>query len=387
MDTAPAVESVAAWKNVRIAGRIPELDGLRGLAILMVLFFHYVSVYGAPGHPLWEAVTVSTRLFWSGVDLFFVLSGFLIAGILIDSARSRAYFKTFYLRRVHRIFPLYFGWLALFYLGVYLNLDGKLGVLLFRSSVPLWLYPLFLQNNAPLWYNASIPMWMAVTWSLAVEEQFYAILPGIVRFTSKTALAWLCAAAVVLSPVYRSLLVAGTSHITDGSVSSSLARLDGLAMGVAIALLVRNRDCWVWLQGHLRMLRLGGVSLFLGFLALTYLAPPQLSMALYGFTVVAAFYAVILLLAICQPASHLAGLLRAPVLRYFGRVSYAIYILHDGVRGLVGGLLPRGAPRFHDLRAAIVVVLSLGATMLLAEMSWRFVESRLIRRAHVRYKY
>src|ERR1035438_571362 len=98
MDTAPAVESVAAWKNVRIAGRIPELDGLRGLAILMVLFFHYVSVYGAPGHPLWEAVTVSTRLFWSGVDLFFVLSGFLIAGILIDSARSRAYFKTFYLQ-------------------------------------------------------------------------------------------------------------------------------------------------------------------------------------------------------------------------------------------------------------------------------------------------
>src|SRR2546421_9429207 len=107
------------WKNPRIRGRIAEIDGLRGLAILLVVFFHYVTGLSSPQHPLWHWVSTSTGLFWSGVDLFFVLSGFLITGILVDSAQSPKYFKTFYLRRFHRIFPLYFCWLALFYFGIY----------------------------------------------------------------------------------------------------------------------------------------------------------------------------------------------------------------------------------------------------------------------------
>lgn len=164
------------WTSTRIAGRIAEVDGLRGVAILIVVFYHYVTAIGAPRHPLWGIVTISTHLFWSGVDLFFVLSGFLIAGILIDSAQSKNYFKTFYLRRFHRIFPLYFGWLALFYAGIYFDVDSRLGVQIFRTSVPLWLYPLFLQNNAPLWFKLESPLWMAMSWSLAVEEQFYVIL-------------------------------------------------------------------------------------------------------------------------------------------------------------------------------------------------------------------
>ena len=129
----------------------------------MVLFFHYVAAIGAPNHPFWNIVTASASLFWSGVDLFFVLSGFLIAGILIDSARSTHYFRTFYTRRIHRIFPLYFGWLALFYAGLFFGLDEKLRSHIFSASVPLWLYPVFLQNNAPLWLNSDLPLWMAMS--------------------------------------------------------------------------------------------------------------------------------------------------------------------------------------------------------------------------------
>ena len=200
---------------------------------------------------------------------------------------------------------------------------------------------------------------------------------------SKTALACLCGAAILLSPVYRFALVAGNSHLAEGWPFSTLSRLDGLAMGVAVALLVRNEDCWIWLVRHSTMLRLGGMLLLLGFVGMTYFT--QLPMD--RFTVVAAFYTVTLLLAICQPASRLSVLLRAPVFQYFGRISYAIYIFHQGVHGLIVRFVPTWASRFNALQVVVVTVLSFVVTILLAELSWRLVESRLIRRAHVRYKY
>jgi peptidoglycan/LPS O-acetylase OafA/YrhL len=376
-----------AWTNPRIAGRIAEVDGLRGVAILLVVFFHYVTMTASSRHPWWQYVTTSTHLFWSGVDLFFVLSGFLIAGILMDSAGSPRYFKTFYLRRFHRIFPLYFGWLALFYLGIYVNLDKTLGGPIFQGTVPLWFYPLFVQNNAPLWLNAEASLWMAMSWSLAVEEQFYVVLPSIVRFVGRTALAFLCGATIFLSPAYRFVLVAGHPNLNAGWPFATLSRLDSLAMGVAAAVLVRNQECWEWLNGHSTILHACGVALFLGFLALTYSAPGQLSMAVYGFTVVAAFYVVLLLTAVSQPAAWLSGSLRAPILVYFGKVSYAIYIFHQGVHALLDRILPVWGSQVNAARVVIVPFLALLVTILLSDLSWRLMESRLIKRAHIRYKY
>lgn len=375
------------WKNPRLLGRIPQIDGLRGLAILVVVLFHYVTAIGAPRHQLWGLLTASTRLFWSGVDLFFVLSGFLISGILIDSVQSSHYFKTFYLRRFHRIFPLYFGWLALFCLGIYFHVDARLGRPVFEGQVPLWMYPVFLQNNAPLWFNATAPLWMAMSWSLAVEEQFYAILPGIVRLAGKTALAGLAGATIFLSPVYRTLLVAGHPQLNSGWTFATASRLDGLAMGAIVALLARNESCWAWLGSHRRGLQLCGTMLLLGFVALTYGSPSDVSMASFGFTAIAAMYAVLLLLAISQPDSLLSRRLKAPFLRYFGRISYAIYIFHQGIHEIVDALVPRWTPRLNSLRTATVVSLSLLVTIALSELSWRFMESKLIKRAHVQYAY
>jgi peptidoglycan/LPS O-acetylase OafA/YrhL len=387
MTVTPVPQQTGPWKNARIGGRISEVDGLRGVAIVLVLLFHYITATNTTHHPLWTLVTVSTHLFASGVDLFFVLSGFLIAGILMDSASSNSYFQTFYQRRLHRIFPLYFGWLALFYLGILFNIDAAIGGHIFRGSIPLWFYPLFLQNNAPLWFNSVAPLWMAMSWSLAVEEQFYVVLPTVVRLVSTTTMTWLCGATIVLSPMYRYWLVAGTAQLSEGWPFSTLARLDGLAMGVAAALLVRNAACWQWLNRHLGGFRISALLLFLGCVALTYSAPSDLSMALYGFSVVTAFYAVVLLIVLCQPASWLAAWLRIPVFQYFGRVSYSVYIFHQGIRGLVDKLMPGVAQPFKPARAAAVIGVAATLTVLLAELSWRLVERRLIKRAHVRYKY
>jgi peptidoglycan/LPS O-acetylase OafA/YrhL len=111
------------WQNPRLTGRIPELDGVRGLAILLVLVWHYFQ-NGFGGVPIargaWQAYSFAMlRLTWSGVDLFFVLSGFLIGGILLDAKTSDHYYRTFYVRRMYRISPLYFLWMALFVVGLY----------------------------------------------------------------------------------------------------------------------------------------------------------------------------------------------------------------------------------------------------------------------------
>src|SRR5712691_12887503 len=111
---APSSDGLA-WRNSRLSGRIPELDGIRGLAILLVLIAHYIhaGVTAQPGS--WQAYLLATlRLSFAGVDLFFVLSGFLIGGILWDAKNASNYYSTFYWRRTHRIFPLYFLWLGLY---------------------------------------------------------------------------------------------------------------------------------------------------------------------------------------------------------------------------------------------------------------------------------
>src|SRR6266403_3265722 len=98
---------------LNLSGRVPELDGIRGIAIGMVLIAHFFLVVSRPGSPLAYAL-VPLRLDWSGVDLFFVLSGFLIGGILLDARESPKYFQVFYMRRVHRILSIYYLWVSLF---------------------------------------------------------------------------------------------------------------------------------------------------------------------------------------------------------------------------------------------------------------------------------
>lgn len=111
--------------------RIPELDGVRGLAIAMVLAYHYVNFTSHANKVLYYAF-LPTQLMWSGVDLFFVLSGLLIGGILIDHRESRGYYSVFYARRIHRIFPIYYLMIALLVAGVWIFPQSPL----FQGSIP-----------------------------------------------------------------------------------------------------------------------------------------------------------------------------------------------------------------------------------------------------------
>src|SRR5262249_50732050 len=190
--------------------RMAELDGIRAIAILMVLVWHYfIHIINMEPGSIAAYGLSCLRLTWSGVDLFFVLSGFLIGGILIDNRQAINYFSTFCVRRVFRIFPVYFVWLLLFaILILMMQILASLPALyrLFASPLPLWSYTTFTQNLIIAYAGNFGPGWMAITWSLAVEMQFYLSLPFLIRYLEPPKLPWLLVGFIVTAPLLRGAL-------------------------------------------------------------------------------------------------------------------------------------------------------------------------------------
>src|SRR5215471_6016982 len=154
--------------------RLPQLDGLRGVAIILVILHNQSLKY--PSLHLEHLFANG----WMGVDLFFVLSGFLITGILVDTKHSEGYLKNFYARRCLRIWPLYYS--LLFFMFIVVPFVHPLvGQTIFDRSSPCWAYPLFLQNFLVPPPAAGV---LSFTWSLAIEEQFYLVWPWVVRYCS-----------------------------------------------------------------------------------------------------------------------------------------------------------------------------------------------------------
>ena len=182
------------------AGVIPALDGLRGIAIILVMLHHFTNYRPTSGI---DGLIGSVVFFlWTGVDLFFVLSGFLITGILLDSRGSERYFTTFYARRTLRIFPLYY--LVLFVAFVVLPQFPAVNAVLTGQVdlPPQWPYWLYLENfsiAARGWVHG----WVDVGWSLAIEEQFYLVWPLVIWLCPPRLLALLCAAIIVAEPIAR----------------------------------------------------------------------------------------------------------------------------------------------------------------------------------------
>lgn len=380
-----------SWRNPRLVGRITELDGLRGLAIFLVLIEHYVwdSVHIA--HVDWRSYALFPfRFAWSGVDLFFVLSGFLIGGILIDAKSASNYYSTFYLRRVHRIFPLYYLWLILFSVGYYFSAGTNADFLtvLFHRYMPLWTYPAFLQNFAMSLHNGVGPIWLGITWSLAVEEQFYLLLPAIVRRFSIKWIVGLAAAAIIVAPLLRfALLKSGTGVMAPYALLP--CRADTLAFGVIAAVMVRNRSAWTWLESHPRQIYWALASLSTAVFCLLFVRDPFAKnlFVSFGFSVLAAFYATLLIvLVVCPGRMGQLAFGWKPLVK-LGTISYAVYIIHEGVNFLWHGAVFGRVPTFDDWPSILLTFVSLVTVLTLAEISWRLFEGPLIRRAHRRYRY
>jgi peptidoglycan/LPS O-acetylase OafA/YrhL len=348
---APSTAVKVAAPRPGLPRHIPALDGLRGLAILLVLFDHYLpcgdsvaSFRGVSlGHAALNLATRIPRSSWSGVNLFFVLSGFLITGILWRARNGDAYFRNFYMRRFLRIFPLYYATLFVLFVAI----PGTIGYrsseahLVLANQSSFWLYTVnltmarygdFIFGNGPLQLNHF--------WSLSIEEQFYLAWPLIVFCLNRRALFWLCGGITAFAIAVRCALAwHGASWATIFVFTPS--QCDALAIGAAIALLPGDLARFVP-AARWTCLACAAALLLFAFTSPAFcLDQHDLRMQTVGYTLLAFFFGSLLILVIqAKPASIAARFWTHPALRFLGKYSYGIYVLHEVLRPVFDWLFP-----------------------------------------------
>ena len=357
-------------------GHIPALDGLRGIAIILVLFHHLTIHRPTSGIDEWIA---SVPLFgWSGVDVFFVLSGFLITGILIDARGGHRYFTNFYARRTLRIFPLYY--LVVFLALAILPMLPRLHEVIVGPYPipPRWPYWTYLTNFSVA-DRGFIHGWLDVAWSLAIEEQFYVLWAPLV-FLSPPRLLWLiCAAIIVMEPIARNIAVSRAADTTAVYVQTWF-RLDGLATGALLAWLVR-RD---WLPTLAKWAPTVAIAGFVGIVLVVIDGGDawwwQPAMQRVGYSLIAITSGSLLVMAL-QPQGVWTRMMSTGWLRAFGKYSYCLYLIHLPVMRVVREYV--FDPGDYAVLApwigqALFYVVATAPAFGLAWLSWRFFEAPIL---------
>jgi peptidoglycan/LPS O-acetylase OafA/YrhL len=358
----------------------PALDGIRAMALAMVFMDHYggVGILGV------------------GVNVFFVLSGFLITGILLDTREQPHRLRNFYVRRTLRIFPLYYGVFLLLLLvtpcahwswnNAWLLWPAYLGnYLLF---LPQWLprHDWFIVANAQLFTPGGVVLQLGHFWTLCVEEQFYLLWPWFVFTRSRRFLLWFCGVAIVVLPLLRTL-AAHTfppAAIRAGVLFRTLPfQADSLLLGAMLAMLLRGE----YRSQLVRYGRLCGSVLAVAAVAFVYCridlhlpalhqpflkTYPPLSWQLSVVNLVSGA----LILASLQPGSWVYRVFHLRPLRWLGRISYGAYVFHNIPHGYYGLMASAVWPAHDQLMTAMFAIV---CTVLLAALSYRFFEMPFLR--------
>lgn len=324
MDSSPGL-TLDATTSPRAApavvrGTIPEIDGLRGIAILMVMV-----------HRLWPRVGAGamgsvSELGWIGVDLFFVISGFLITGILLDTRTEPHYFRNFYARRALRIFPLYYLFIGVM-LVVFPLLEHRPYLqtdYIAHSGSPLW-YLFYLGNIPEGLLGLDTPYWLAPVWSLAIEEQFYLSFPWVVRALEPKRLTRLLLALLLVAPVVRIVTMSIAPDQERVQYMFTLCRLDTLAAGCLIAIFARHASLRTRIVDRALQIAVG-LAVVVGMVS--GLDRTTAFGRTFGYSVVAIGFAAVVLAVVRARGARWTAPLRSPTLRYFGKLCFGLYLLH-----------------------------------------------------------
>jgi peptidoglycan/LPS O-acetylase OafA/YrhL len=324
------------------------LDGVRGIAVLLVLLFHFLPDTAMQWRSAeWFKKTFTTGG-WVGVDLFFVLSGFLITGILLRSKSSENYFATFYIRRALRIFPLYYG--ALIIIFVVLPYLGLLSGESFEPYRKMQAYFWFYLSNVSRWLvnedtlaALPAPVGFGHLWSLAVEEHFYLVWPAVIFVSSISTLRKTCYALVFSAFFLRCLALSiGNDNAMHPFLLTPL-RWDALATGALVATWYHEGG----LSGLQRLgrwpnysLAIGGAALILFFYLFKGLWPDHWMMRSIGFSIVALVWAALLIKILLGQNGPIGSIVSSKLFRFFGKYSYGIYLIHGFLRPALGQFMP-----------------------------------------------
>jgi peptidoglycan/LPS O-acetylase OafA/YrhL len=357
---------------------MPELDSLRGMAILLVLFFHgFGFQFGAARLPrLAHLFVVATMPGWVGVNLFFVLSGFLITGILLDSKHQPNYYRRFYTRRALRILPAYYALLLILFIS---PLTGW-----FEHRQISWQFValsfVYLSNVTGFF---GVPLQYGALWSLAVEEHFYILWPTVVRSLSRRAICYFAIAITVICPMLRA--IAFKLGFQYGAGYTWLVA-DGLAAGSLLGLLSRS-----WLADRRRMKRIsiacmaGGAALIAAGVPFGILLGRTFLGGVFRLTVLNVFFTGALGATLVLGTGSLRWIVLRPTLQFFGKISYGLYLIHmlafDFADHLIAQYFPdpvaavRGSFGLMCLRFGIAAAIAI----VVAALSRKYFEEQFLR--------
>ena len=364
---------------------VVPLDGLRGLAVLMVMFGHF-WLKQQPVGAIQEWTYTFVQNGWVGVDLFFVLSGFLITGILLEAKGSTHYFRNFYARRILRIFPLYWGFLFVYFV-VLPNVVSLAPGSPFATApgIQPWFW-LYASNMLSLVQGAVIPPGLNHFWSLAVEEQFYLIWPAIVFAVSMKTLERACIVLIIVAFAFRLFLLTTSFHHTGGYVLLP-SRIDTLAIGAWLAVVARDASRRELVE------RWAPRAFVIGLAALAIANLPDLrmfgyrvSMQTVGFPLLAVMGASLISIGTgkAETTARIRNFFSSRILVTAGKYSYAMYVFHLPLvivlemAGLHMKTLSGGQPPGILAAFAYSILLSI-ATFLVAFASWHLYEKHFLK--------
>lgn len=353
---------------------IPVLDGIRGLAILLVTIYRFNGGFDGVGVSdsfVFRLATIGFR----GVDLFFVLSGFLITGILLDSKGQPNYLRNFYARRALRIFPLYYGALALALIILPMFSDTAASVFseARQHQSWLWLYGTnVLQSLLGEWPFGCFNHF----WSLAVEEHFYFVWPFVILFASQRTAIATCVGTICLSLAARvTWLVLGGNDVAPEVFT--LFRADALAIGALMALLIRQPNDRKRLESWSRS------AGYLLALALTIVTISNRRWLTIPDTFFAAMFGCMIVSVVSAPKSALVSrFFGSKFLRFFGKYSYGMYVFQYPLIPILAPflsveLLSRTLGNSSAGRIAYIILMTTVTTGL-AIMSWYLFERHFL---------
>jgi len=350
----------------------PALDGIRGLAILLVVFFHnfgFINYFGFG---------------WLGVDLFFVLSGFLISDVLLKTVTDKNYLRNFYMRRALRIFPLYYLVLiiTIFILSAIPSLNDNLNY----YAANQWWFWTYLQNWLYVYKTPENTNFLLHFWSLAVEEQFYLVWPFVILLLRKPKVL-LITVSFFLVFIIATRIVLWENHVEGFKYFSlyTFTRADGICIGSMLALIIRINPLFLKKYVGLVALFLSALNFLFFFLnrAHAFSFP---FFPFVGYTTFAVMFALLIHEAVSGEIFIINKVFSNAILKFFGKISYGFYVFHWPIYVVLNPRLTHYFETIHDITSKGAQVLSsIIATAIglgLSIISYHFLEMKFIKLKH-----